>query len=45
VVEVVDLRRIQVELVERDRDLVRVQMTGFTAGVEQRFCVIGLQNV
>ena len=43
VVEVVDLGRLEVELVERDRDLVGTQLSVFSPRFEERFGVIGLQ--
>ena len=43
VVEVVDLGRLEVELVERDRDLVGCEVSALAPGFEQRLCVIRLE--
>ena len=45
VVEVVDLRRLEIELVERDGDLVGAQAPVLTRGIQQRLRVIRLEQV
>ena len=44
-VEVVDLGRLEVELVERDGDLVGLRAPVLAPGFEQRLCVIRLQKI
>ena len=45
VVEVVDLARVEVELVERERDLVRSHRSGLLGALEQPLGLVGFENV
>src|SRR5229473_3207425 len=45
VVEVIDLSRLEIELVERDGDLVGTQMPVLFPRFQKRFCVVRLQKV
>src|SRR6266849_8421521 len=45
VVEIVDLSRLEIELVERDGDLVGTQMPVLFPRLKKRFCVVRLQKV
>jgi len=45
VVKVVDLPRLEVELVERDGDLVGTELPVFLPCVEQRLCIVRLEQV
>jgi hypothetical protein len=44
-VELVQLARLELELVERERDLVRVQPPGLGAGLEQALGLVGREDV
>ena len=44
-VELVELARLQIELVERECDLVGVELPGLRTDVEQALCLVGREDV
>ena len=44
-VELVELARLQIELVERECDLVGVELSGLRTDVEQALCLVGREDV
>jgi len=44
-VELVELRGLEPELVERERDLVGVELAGPETALEQPLCLVGCENV